>query len=240
MERTRGDGQLDDGLRKEILREQLAKQHHGKTVIPSRYKVKYPDSAEREYLRIVNEYMGIEKTVLMKYIPDIKRVINEGTPDFHEDARNGNDNRRRLARFEAVDHTIRRLQMLFESIQKELDSAFGLYNLKRSIWNIANMDHKLTVIEWKKAVKKTLGIDILNDYYSGDFYKEMLEKWVSANVDLIKTLPRESLGKLKEQIYSDYMSGRSTTDIVKNLQKQYGMAKRHARLIARDQTAKLN
>lgn len=231
---------MDDGVRKKILREQLKKQHHGKTVIPSKYKLKYPDSAEREYIRVVNEYMGIEKQVLMKYVPEIKWIINEGTPKFNVDANNENDRKRRIARVSEIDNTIRRLQMLFESIQKELDSAFGLYNLKRSIETIADIDHKLSVREWKKAVQQTLGIDILEDYYSGDFYREMIERWISENVDLIKTQPKESFGRMKELIYQDYMSGKSTTNIVKDLQSQYGMDKRHARLIARDQTAKLN
>jgi len=231
---------LDDEVRKIILREQLEKRYHGKKVIRSKYKVKYPDSAEREYLRTVNEYMAIEKQVLMKYVPEIKRIINEGTPKFNTDAKNDNDRKRRLVRFSEIDNTIRRLQMLFESIQKELDSAFGMYDLKRSIEKIAGLDHKLSIKEWKKAVSKTLGIDILEDYYSGDFYREMIERWVSANVDLIKTQPRESLGRMKELIYKDYMSGRSTSNIVKELQAQYGMDKRHAQLIARDQTAKLN
>ena len=231
---------MDDGVRKKILREQLAKQHHGKTVIPSKYKAKYPDSAERAYIRTVNEYMAIEKKVLMKYIPELKRIVNEGTPQFNTDAKNENDRKRRLVRFSMIDNTIRRLQMLFESIQRELDSSFGLYDLKRSIEDIAGLDYKLSIREWKKAVSKTLGIDILEDYYSGDYYREMIDRWVSANVDLIKTQPRESLGRMKELVYQDYMSGRSTTNIVKELQAQFGMDKRHAQLIARDQTAKLN
>lgn len=231
---------MDDELRKKTLREQLVRQHHGRTVIPSRYRAKYPDSAEREYLRMVNEYMGIEKKVLMKYIPDIKRIINEGTPKFNADGKNENDRKRRLARFSEVDHTISRLQMLFESIQKELDSAFGMYDLKHSVKAIADLVHKLSIREWKKAVSKTLGIDILEDYYSGDYYREMIDRWISANVDLIKTQPKESLGRMKELIYQDYMSGKSTSNIVNELQAQYGMDKRHAQLIARDQTAKLN
>lgn len=231
---------MDDGVRKKILREQLIKQHHGKTVIPSKYKAKYPDSAERAYIRAVNEYMAIEKKVLMKYVPELKRIINDGTPQFNTDAKNENDRKRRLARFSMIDNTIRRLQMLFESIQRELDSSFGLYDLKRSIEDIAGLGYKLSIKEWKKAVSKTLGIDILEDYYSGDYYREMIDRWVSANVDLIKTQPRESLGRMKELVYQDYMSGRSTTNIVKELQAQFGMDKRHAQLIARDQTAKLN
>lgn len=119
-------------------------------------------------------------------------------------------------------------------------SAFGLYDLKRQINRIANLDHKLTVREWKKAVSKTLGIDLLDDYYSGEYYAQMLEKWVSDNVDLIKTVPNQSLERMKELVYESYMKGSTTTNIVREIQRQYGMSKRHAKLIARDQTAKLN
>ncbi len=230
---------MDDALRKEILREDLKRRHKGKKIIPARYRMKFPEIAEREYVRLANEYMAIEKDVLLKYIPELKRILDEGT-QYNTDSRKDNEKKRKTARFSGIDNTIVRLGILFDSMQKELDSAFGLYDLKRRVNDIANLDHKLTVAEWKKAVSRTLGIDILSDYYSGDFYREMLAKWVSANVDLIKTVSKESLRSLKEKVYSDYMNGRSTTDIVKKLQRQYGMDKRRARLIARDQTAKLN
>lgn len=230
---------LDETLRKEIVREELKRKHRGKKIVPSKYRMKYPDSAEREYIRLTNEYMAIEREVLMKYIPELKQILNEGTK-YNTDSRKDNEKKRRVARFSAIDNTIVRLGILFESIQKEMDSTFGLYNLKRELNKIAGLDHKLTIAEWKKAVSKTLGINILDDYYSGEYYQKMLEKWISDNVDLIKTIPRDSLGRMKEMVYSDYMNGRTTTNIVKGLQQQYGIDKRHARLIARDQTAKLN
>lgn len=40
--------------------------------------------------------------------------------------------------------------------------------------------------------------NLLDDYYSGDIYKDLLEKWVSDNVDLIKTAQSNSLDKMKE------------------------------------------
>lgn len=233
-------GLLDDEVRKAILREKLAEKNAGKKTVASKYHTKYPDSAEREYIRLTAAYMDIEKKVLLKYIPELKRIINDGTTNYNIDAKNDNDKRRKLARFEYVDNTFRRLQMLFDSITKELEGAFGLFNLVHELNRVAALEHKLTVKEWKKTISKTLGIDILEDYYSGGFYKEALEKWVSENVDLIKAVPNSSLGKMKELIYESYMNGKTTTSIVKGIQKQYGMDKRHARLIARDQTAKLN
>lgn len=231
---------MDDEVRRAILREQLIKKNSGKNTVTSKYQIKYPESAEREYLRLANAYMDIEKKVLLKYIPELKRIINDGTTRYNTDAVNDNDEKRKLARFENVDNTLRRIRMLFESITKELESTFGFYNLVHELNRVAALDHKLTVKEWKKTISKTLGIDILDDYYSGDLYKAVLEKWVSENVDLIKTVPKTSLDKMKKLVYGNYMNGKPTTSIVKEIQRQYGMDKRHARLIARDQTAKLN
>lgn len=230
---------MDDELHKELLREELKKRNKGKKSVVSKYRPKYPDSGEREYLRMVNEYMAIEKKILLKYIPEIKRILNEGTR-YHVDSKKENEEKRKVARFSTIDNTIVRLTILFGSIEKELNAAFGLYDLKRQIKKIADFDHKLSIREWKKVVSKTLGIDLLDDYYSGNYYRDMIEKWVSDNVELIKTVPNQSLYKMKEMVYQNYMKGSTTTDIVKEIQRQYGMSKRHAKLIARDQTAKLN
>lgn len=230
---------LDEKLRKELLREELKEKNHGRKTVTAKYRPKYPDSAEREYLRMVNAYMAIEKEVIMRYLPEIKQILNDVT-QLRADSKKDNEQKRRTARFSVIDNTIVRLTILFKTIRRELDLAFGLYDLKHQITQIANLDHKLTIREWKKAVGKTLGINILDDYYSGEFYRKMLEEWVSENVDLIKTVPNQSLDKMKELVYQSYMRGATTTDIVKEIQRQYGMDKRHAKLIARDQTAKLN
>lgn len=70
---------MDDEFRKELFREELRKKNKGKKSVSCKYRPKYPVSAEREYLRMVNEYMAIEREILMKYIPEIKQILNEGT-----------------------------------------------------------------------------------------------------------------------------------------------------------------
>ena len=49
----------------------------------------------------------------------------------------------------------------------------------------------------KKAVSKTLGIDLFDDYYSGEYYAQILKKWLFDNVDLIKTVPNQYLERMK-------------------------------------------
>ncbi len=233
-------GRLENSMYLEAIRKDIIQRNKGKTLIEARYIPKYPDSAEREYFRMVNKYMEIEKDILIKYIPEIKRILSQGTVSYNMDAKNDNDRRREEQRRENIDTTLLTLGDLFRRMQWEMNNAFGLFHLRKELESIANLNHKMTVKEWKKVIGKTLGVNILEDYYSGSFYKEMLEKWVSKNVDLIKTVPKESLGKIKHLVYQNFMDGRTNTDIIKELQDQYGVDKRHARLIARDQTGKLN
>lgn len=161
--------------------------------------------------------MAAEKESLIKYIPLLKQILNEAG-QFHTDSKKDNENRRKQSRLSVIDNIIVKLTALFRSIEKEVEAASGLYDLKRKINNIANLIHKFTPPEWKKAVRKALGINLLDDYYSGDIYKDLLEKWVSDNVDLIKTAQNNSLDKMKEIVYQNYMKGTTTARC------QYGLS----------------
>ena len=208
---------MNDELRKELLRKALKEKNKGKRYVVCKYQQKFPDSAEREYIRIVNSYMAAEKEILIKYIPLLKQILNEAS-QFHTDSKKDNENRRKQSRLSVIDNIIVKLTVLFRSIEKEVEAAAGLYDLKRKINNIANLGHKFTTMEWKKAVRKALGINLLDDYYSGDIYKDLLEKWVSDNVDLIKTAQNNSLDKMKEIVYQNYMKGTTTARC------QYGLS----------------
>ena len=213
----RGSECLNDEIRKELLRKALKEKNKGKRYVVCKYQQKFPDSAEREYIRIVNSYMAAEKEILIKYIPLLKQILNEAS-QFHTDSKKDNENRRKQSRLSVIDNIIVKLTVLFRSIEKEVEAASGLYDLKRKINNIANLGQKLTTLEWKKAVRKALGINLLDDYYSGDIYKDLLEKWVSDNVDLIKTAQSNSLDKMKEIVYQNYMKGTTTARC------QYGLS----------------
>lgn len=89
-------------------------------------------------------------------------------------------------------------------------------------------------------MKRTLGVDLLDDYYSGAFFSTELEQWVNDGVSLIKTIPQDSLDAMENIVMDGFVDGKSLTDIQRDIQAQYGIDKRHAAFIARDQTAKLN
>ena len=228
-----------DNRTMQLLRKDMIRYLNGRTKVEAKYTPSYPYTAEREYFRLVNSYMAIEKEILEKYIPELKQILSEGTK-YNTDSKKDNEKKREKQRRENIDTTFAALSDLFGRMQRAMERAFGLYGLREKLREIANLDYKMTIKEWKKVIGKTLGINIMEDYYSGDFYKEMLEKWISDNVDLIKTVPSDSLCKVKQLVYESFMGGKTNTDIIKELHRQYGMDKRHARLIARDQTGKLN
>lgn len=221
---------MDDYRMHLLTLEKTEKRFDGHDVLYSKYIPKIPASAEREYIRTVNAYMGILKDELEKELPKLKEVYK----------RNRDEEARENWHGDGLTDLILLVAQIFESMRNHIISRTTGYGLRRKLELLANMNRKLTVKEWKRAIKATLGIDILEDYYLGDFYKKQLDEWVKDNVDLIKSIPQNTLDKMKEIVYDGFAKGKTTTWIVKEIQQTYGVSRRRAELIARDQTAKLN
>lgn len=198
--------------------------------LKSKYIQKVPPTADREYIRLINQYMLILKKALEEELPKLKSEYrSERNAKVKENLRNdGEDD---LAFF--VDDLFRRLSNM---LQEETDR----FDLIGKLKALANIDRRLSIGEWKKAVKATLGIDIREDYYMGDFFQQILDQWVSENVDLIQSIPQNTLGRMKEIVYEGYAAGKTSTEMTKAIQHVYGIGKRKARFIALDQSAKLH
>lgn len=218
---------------------------HGKTLVESKYTPKFPLSNEREYLRLSSELM---KTVIMeslkKHLPEIRAVILEVDKEQHYDGSNSkkkeNKESRKLQRFEQLDNTIIRFKAIFDEMEKDMKSSYGLFNLSKRLKDIADSTERFSKNEWKKVINKTLGVNILDDYYHGDFYKTTLEEWLQENINLIESIPKEFLDEFKDTIYQGYISGNTITDLSKQVQERYGVSKSKSRMLARDQLGKLN
>lgn len=231
---------MDSESRRKAVIAQALKKTRGQKVVAAGRAPRYPVNAERSYARLANEYMKLERQLILEGLPDLKKIIADGDSGFNADSKKENEEQRGRTRMNRMARAAELLDQWFDDIERKLRGAMGLDKLKREINAIAAMTERLTKNEWKKTVRKTLGIDLLTDYYSGDFYKEIIPKWISENVELITSVPSESLSAMKEIVYRSYMSGKATTDIVKEIQHQYGADKKRARLLARDQIGKLN
>ena len=154
----------------------------GRKVVKSRSVPHYPETAEREFKRITNGYIRLLKKSLVEHLPAIM-------DEYRREQRN--DSRLDASR-NLEDKVRQELQKVAEELEQKL-AAFGLDGL---VQKIAKLTKTNSLREWKRVCKDTLGIDLMDDYYNGDFYEEALRRWVDENISKIKSIPNETLGSM--------------------------------------------
>jgi len=82
-----------------------------------------------------------------------------------------------------------------------------------------------------------LGVSV---FRSEPFLTPLADAWVSENVALIKSLPVRLHSEIDGIIRRGVINGSSVRDIKNQIRARYGVTEYRARLIAQDQTLKLN
>lgn len=108
--------------------------------------------------------------------------------------------------------------------------------------------------QFKMVVKANTGFDLppvmqgapratelgVSVFRSEPFLKPLADGWVSENTALIKSIPTKLNPEIEGIVRRGVTSGASVTDIAKQIKDRYGVTDNRARLIAQDQTLKLN
>lgn len=220
---------MDEQMNKEMVQELIKKKFRGHDVLISKYTPIFPSGIEREYERISRQYMRLLKESIEEEIPVLKEQIMKERGTYRADFRG-----------DSIYDVMLVFENVLDKIQKKFTEKAKGHGLRRKLESLANMTRKLTIREWKKAVDKTLGINLMDDYYAGDFFKSAIDRWVDENVSLITSIPQETLGDMRTIVKNGFVNGKSTTDIMKEIQHKYNVSKSNAKLIARDQIGKLN
>jgi len=85
--------------------------------------------------------------------------------------------------------------------------------------------------------RKSLGIDV----YSGNqALQDYLQAATLQNARLITSIPEQYLAQVSNIVMGNMRQGLRPSSIVGTLQEQFGVTQRRAKMIARDQTAKVN
>lgn len=192
-----------------------------------RYVPKYPIVAEREYIRMTDSLLKLTMDELKTGLPKIKEAYKKEYAD-------------QKIRTDSIDGLDWLLILTFNAIKNRLVEMITSFGLIRKLLAMSALTRKLTISEWKNAVHHTLGIDIREDYYLGEWFKQGMKDWTARNVELIKTIPTNMLDDMKEIVRTGFNEGKTTTEMMKEINKCYDTNKKHARFIARDQVAKLN
>ena len=213
---------MDDELRKEVIRKAAIKANKGKRVVSPSVTPIYPAAIEREYQKLADEYIGCVKTVFLKHFGAVKAASKERTDDIND------------RDFTAIIRTA------FADMEVELTNVLNRFGLKRRLMRIAQRMNNHSAEEFVRMLK-SVSIDVTKDMFMGDFFRRELEKWVEDNVNLISTLPHNTLSAMRKTCLNGWLEGKSITTITKEIRHSYkSVGKNHARLIARDLTAKLS
>lgn len=204
----------------EAWRKAAIKAHHGRKIVVPNTAPIYPAAVERQYRNLADEYFRHVKRIFLKYWNPAREALSSRMDDVND------------------RDFISIIRMAFDDMEVELTNVLNQFGLRKRIMRVAQRLNLHSAEEFFRLME-SIGIDITKDRYMGDYYQTMLENWVRDNVALITTLPHQTLYTMRKIAMDGFLVGKSIVTITKEIQEQYGMGRRHARLIARDQTGKL-
>lgn len=123
---------------------------------------------------------------------------------------------------------MRQIQFLLLPKQQETIREAAGIGIEVAIYNQKQFD---------KTVNSVLGVDV---FLEEPWLKNQLELFANQNAQLITSLEETELDRVSGIVQRGLQEGSSYDTITDQIQETFGITRRHARLIARDQTSKLN
>ena len=101
--------------------------------------------------------------------------------------------------------------------------------------------NRINAQRFDKQASKTVGIDLQGALSSsGKAVQDQLEIDRQLNASLIKSVATEFKQEIADTIMENVQSGKRSTDLITQIKERYNVSQSRAKLIARDQTSKLN
>lgn len=194
-----------------------------------------PDSQEREYTRLLLRYSKqLQADVNRVLIPRLDDIVLQYKVESRTDSWIDTLDAlmAELARLAltALGSVVTRLPGQFNAVSKFNEGQFKLV-VK------ANTGLTLPPVMPGAPSSSLLGVNV---FRSEPFLKPLAEGWISENTALIKSLPTRLHPELEGIIRRGVMNGQSVKELKEQIRARYGVTDYRAKLIAQDQTLKLN
>lgn len=129
------------------------------------------------------------------------------------------------------------LERAFENLRRNyIDIDRNAKIVANSFTNDMNATNKQ---RFYKAMENAVGVD-LNSIVQGEGLEDIMYATTRENVALIKTIPEEYFKKIETLVFNGTVQGRTAGSMIKHIQKVGKVTENRARVIARDQSSKLN
>ena len=198
---------------------------YGNKTLHSKAAMHFPENLSDEHESINRQYMALLNKTLKEYLPLIRRAIDAERAGMRLDD----------------DFTVTRMiRQVMDRARRDFESRAATFGIERRIATLAGQIRRHSVGEWRRVVHRTLGVNILDDYYMGEFYRNTMRQWMHTNTFAIKDIPQETFTNIQNIIHDGYLSGKSNTEMAQLIREANREGKDKAEFWARDQTSKLN
>jgi len=181
----------------------------------------FPTNQERTYDKILysltSELRNMIKDILLPEIPSMISEVENKTPN------------------DRADSFLSRLNSLIIYIGNAIQSKVNITILEASY--VGADISRFNKAQFQKTNQSIFGIDIFVDE---PWLADQLELFSVQNAQLIRSLPEQELERVAGTVERGLQQGLRFTAVSKEIQKSFGITHRRAKLIARDQTTKLN
>lgn len=184
-----------------------------------------PRSQEREYTRdlwgLTLELRKLISELLIPQLPNMIADVGILTPDGP-----------RGERGDAWEDMLRGIIITIgDLIQPRVESTIGQAAL------IGAQISKFNYEQFQKINRNVFGIDI---FINQPWLQDQLTLFATQNAQLIRSIPSEELLRVSGAVERGLQEGASFKTIAVDIEKSFGITRRRAKNIARDQTTKLN
>jgi SPP1 gp7 family putative phage head morphogenesis protein len=179
----------------------------------------HPVNAEVEYTRFLLNYVDFMAEQVQKHVIaflptflEQSQLNKPRTDDWTDD----------------VEAAINQTRLGVNNAPVGVPSRVAEFANKTNVWNDK---------EWRKQLHAAFGTDV---FQREPWLNETLNSWTKENTSLIKTMSDDYISQVEGTVQRGIRSGQSVKNLTRDIQERTGATKSRAKLIARDQTSKLN
>jgi len=127
-----------------------------------------------------------------------------------------------------IDLTFELIQQILAPSQQSAINSAKFFGLEIAAFN---------KIQYEKTMNSVLGVDV---FLEEPWLVPQIELFANQNAQLITNMTENEAERVSGIIQRAIQEGSNYESITENIEKSFGITRRHAKLIARDQTSKLN
>lgn len=182
----------------------------------------YPKAHERTFTAYLNNYVTSQDKIIDEF-------LNKQLPLVYQEYESQQPVR--------IDSYLDSFKKLMDQLQISIDDHFNSYGIGAYSLDIGQKVNTWNNAQWQKTLKSVLGIS--TGAYSAKTINDV-EMFSYDTVDLIKTMGNQRLEKLRQHVLNGFRNGTRHEVVREQIKADYKTTHSRAKLIARDQIAKLN